>query len=279
MASEPAFLYGPFVFASGTLMRNADPDDHEDTPREVVGIGNEYPPAFELARHQHRRAQLLYAAEGVVTVDTDQGAWVAPPERAVWIPAGVWHAVKMVGEVSTRSVLINRDIRPNPSNPNRGGRCEVLAVSPLLRSLLVAAADVPLEYDLQGRDGLVMALLVAEVARAPVIPLAVPFPHAPDLARLCHAFLANPDAQVTIDAWSAALNLGRRAFTRAFRRETGMSFAAWRQQACLLAALPRLAAGEPVTAVALDLGYDSPAAFSTMFKRLLGIPPSRYRGA
>ena len=258
-------------------MRNADPDDHEDTPREVVGIGNEYPPAFELARHQHRRSQLLYAAEGVVTVDTDQGAWVAPPERAVWIPAGVWHAVKMVGAVSTRSVLIDRDIRPNPSNPNRGGRCEVLAVSPLLRSLLVAAADVPLEYDLQGRDGLVMALLVAEVARAPVIPLAVPFPHAPDLARLCHAFLANPDAQVTIDAWSAALNLGRRAFTRAFRRETGMSFAAWRQQACLLAALPRLAAGEPVTAVALDLGYDSPAAFSTMFKRLLGIPPSRYR--
>ena len=274
MAAAPAFLYGPFGFASGTLMRNADPDDHEDTPREVVGIGNDYPPAFELARHQHRRSQLLYAAEGVVTVDTDQGAWVAPPERAVWIPAGIWHAVKMVGAVSTRSVLINRDIRPSSGN-----RCEVLAVSPLLRGLLLAASDVPLEYDLEGRDGLVMALLMAEVARAPVIPLAVPFPHGADMARMCHAFLANPDAQATIDGWSAALNLGRRAFTRAFRRETGMSFAAWRQQACLLAALPRLAAGEPVTAVALDLGYDSPAAFSTMFKRLLGIPPSRYRGA
>ena len=50
-------------------VRNADPNDHEDTPREVVGIGNDYPPAFELARHQHRRSQLLYAAEGVVTVD------------------------------------------------------------------------------------------------------------------------------------------------------------------------------------------------------------------
>jgi AraC-like DNA-binding protein len=163
-------------------------------------------------------------------------------------------------------------LRPSP-------RCEVLAVSPLLRSLLMAAAELPAEYDLAGRDGLVMALLVAEVAAAPVIPLAVPFPHSPDLARKCHAFLARPDARATIDGWSANLRLGRRAFTRLFRRETGLSFAAWRQQACLLAALPRLAAGEPVTAIALDLGYDSPAAFSTMFKRLLGFPPSQYRAS
>jgi AraC-like DNA-binding protein/mannose-6-phosphate isomerase-like protein (cupin superfamily) len=253
-------------------MRNINPDDHEDTPRAVVAIGNDYPAHFELARHQHRRAQLLYAAEGVITVDTAQGAWVAPPERGVWIPAGVPHAVKMVGPVSTRSVLIAVDVRAR-----RDDRCEVLAVSPLLRSLLVAAAEAPAEYDLDGRDGLVMDLLVAEVAAAPVIPLSVPFPHDPAMARKCHGFLVRPDARATIDAWSLDLHMGRRAFTRAFRRETGMSFAAWRQQACLLAALPRLAAGESVTAVAFDLGYESPAAFSTMFKRLLGIPPSRYR--
>ena len=41
--------------------------------------------------------------------------------------------------------------------------------------------------------------------------------------------------------------------------------------------LPRLAAGERVTTIALDLGYESPAAFTTMFKRLLGVAPSRYQ--
>jgi AraC-like DNA-binding protein len=70
--------------------------------------------------------------------------------------------------------------------------------------------------------------------------------------------------------------MSRRAFTRAFRRETGLSLSAWRQQACLFAALPRLARGEPVTSVALDLGYDSLPAFTTMFRRILGAPPSRY---
>jgi AraC-like DNA-binding protein len=29
--------------------------------------------------------------------------------------------------------------------------------------------------------------------------------------------------------------------------------------------------------VALDLGYDSPSAFSAMFRRELGVPPSHFR--
>jgi AraC-like DNA-binding protein/mannose-6-phosphate isomerase-like protein (cupin superfamily) len=253
-------------------MRDVDPNDHDQVPRPVLAVGNDYPPAFELAPHRHQRAQLLYAAEGVVSVSTAQGAWAAPPERAVWIPAGVEHAVKMVGAVSTRSVLVTPE-----TCPGRGARCQVLAVSALLRSLLIAAVDLPEEYDLAGRDGLVMALLAKEIELAPVVPLAVPFPRAPALAARCNAFLAEPDARATIDQWAADLGYGRRAFTRTFRRETGMSFQAWRQQACLLTALPRLAAGEPVTTIALDLGYDSPAAFTTMFKRLVGISPSRYR--
>jgi AraC-like DNA-binding protein len=93
---------------------------------------------------------------------------------------------------------------------------------------------------------------------------------------LCHAFLERPRAIASIDRWAADLAMNRRSFTRLFRRETGMSFAEWRQQACIAVALPRLAAGEPITTIALDLGYEGPGNFSTMFKRALGAPPSRY---
>jgi AraC-like DNA-binding protein len=122
-----------------------------------------------------------------------------------------------------------------------------------------------------------MALLVAEIRSAPLIPIAVPFPRHPVLAALCDAFLEHPNATAAIDDWALALSINRRSFTRLFRRETGMSFAEWRQQACVSVALPRLAAGEAITSIALDLGYDGPANFSTMFKRMLGVPPSRYR--
>jgi AraC-like DNA-binding protein len=249
-----------------------DPNEHDAIDRPVLAIGNNYPPSFELATHQHRRGQLLYAASGVVAVSTPHGQWVAPPERAVWIPGGIPHAVRMVGAVSTRSVLIEPGVCSS-----LGTACRVLEVSPLLRNLLVATAELPMEYELTGRHQQIIELLLTELERAPVIPIAVPFPSSRGLARRCHAFLEHPTPHETIARWADELDVSRRSFTRSFRRETGMSFAEWRQQACLLIALPRLAAGETVTSIALDLGYDSPAAFATMFKRRLGLSPSQYQ--
>jgi AraC-like DNA-binding protein len=121
-----------------------------------------------------------------------------------------------------------------------------------------------------------MKLLMAEVSIAPLVPLAVPFPRHSSLARQCHAFMENPQASATIDAWAGALAMNRRSFTRLFRQETGMSFAQWRQQACIAAALPRLAEGDAITAIALDLGYEGPGNFTTMFRRILGVAPSHY---
>ena len=248
------------------------PEEDKEVLRPVLAVGQAYPASFELTEHVHRRSQFLYAVTGVMAVSTPDGAWVAPPERAVWIPGGTPHSVRMAGAVQTRSVLVELG-----ECPNRGTTCQVVGVSALLRQLLQEAAELPLEYDQAGRDGLVMALISAEIDRAPLIPLAVPFPSHPGLAKRCHAFLDAPDATATIDEWADALAINRRNFTRIFRRETGMSFAEWRQQACISVALPKLAAGESVTGVAMDLGYDGPQNFSTMFKRVLGVSPSHYR--
>ncbi|HCL64581.1 MAG TPA: hypothetical protein DIC56_06985 [Rhizobium sp.] len=89
-------------------------------------------------------------------------------------------------------------------------------------------------------------------------------------------FLEAPDARASIDQWAGLLGVSRRSFSRWFRVETGVSFGTWRQQACILAALPRLARGEPVTNVALDVGYENISAFTTMFRRMLGSSPSAY---
>ena len=248
------------------------PDENDEVQRPVLAMGHRFPSSFEVAKHVHRRCQFLYAASGVMAVATPHGAWVAPPQRAVWIPGGIPHSVRMVGAVQTRSVLVETGLCPS-----RGGLCQVVEVSPLLRQLLSAAAELAVEYDEHGREGLIMKLLLCEIDRAPLIPLAVPFPAHPALARRCHAFLGRPDARATIDGWATDLAMNRRNLTRLFRRETGMSFGEWRQQACLSVALPKLAAGEPVTTIALDLGYENPGNFSTMFKRVLGVSPSSYR--
>src|SRR5436305_1492043 len=48
--------------------------------------------------------QILFASRGTLTVYTDEGLWVVPVHQAVWIPAGVRHAVEVAGGVALRSL-------------------------------------------------------------------------------------------------------------------------------------------------------------------------------
>ncbi len=253
------------------MVRNARIDAFDHVPRPIIAIGNDYPIGHVVQPHRHRRSQLLYGASGAVIFATERGAWVMPPQGGMWIPAGVTHEVRMLGAFSARSLYLEPEAAEGMPD-----QCQVVAISPFMRSLLAEAVDLPADYDLDGRGGALMALVLHEIKRLPALPLSLPFPTHPALAENCRAFLEKPSRHGTIDAWSEALGVSRRTFTRLFKRETGLSFAMWRQQACLIAALPRLAAGEKVTAVALDLGYDNPAAFTTMFKRVLGASPRRY---
>jgi AraC-like DNA-binding protein/mannose-6-phosphate isomerase-like protein (cupin superfamily) len=256
------------------MVRHARAAQFEDAARPIIAVGNDYPAGHVHPAHRHRRAQLLHAISGTMIVTTEHGSWIVPPQQGLWIPAGVEHGFRMVGNVTTRSAYLEPEVaRDLPA------QCRVVEVTPLLEQLLIAAVDVAVEYAPGSRAELVMSLLLQEVCGAPSHALSVPFPSAARLAARCHRFLERPDPSESIDDWSAELGMSRRAFTRSFRRETGLTFANWQRQAALLHAVDRLAAGEPVTTVALELGYRSPAAFATMFRRVLGVPPSRYTRA
>lgn len=251
-------------------MRNIHIDALDHAAREIVAIGTDYPHGKVLPWHSHRRVQLLYGSTGVMHVFTRAGNWVVPPQRAVWIPAMHEHKVQMIG-VSTCSLYIE----PRAIAAGRS-ECQVIEVSPLLRELLKEAVDMPLHYDTQGRDGTLAALLLHEVAGLPALPFHIPLPRDTRLAAECRAFLAAPDIHQPSRGWAERLHMSARTFSRRFRKATGMSFLQWKQQACVVLALARLAKGEPITRIAIEFGYESPAAFSAMFRRVLGQPPSDY---
>lgn len=252
-------------------MRNVSIDRLDHLPQAVVPIGTDYPYGRLLDWHSHRRAQLLFGATGTMQVTTADGDWMVPPQRAVWIPADMPHRVRMLG-VTTCSLYIEPAVRGRAAT-----RCEVIAISPLLRQLLIAAVDIEAGYDPQGRDGALMALTLHEIRRAAVLPLYLPLPSAPALRARCQEFLREPDIHRSAATWAQSLRWSTRTFRRRFHAQTGLGFIAWRQQACVLLSLPRLAAGDSVTRIALDLGYDNAGAFSTMFRRQLGVAPSAYR--
>lgn len=237
----------------------------------VVAVAADYPDGHRVASHHHGRAQLLHTLAGAVMVSTGQGRWMVPPDHAMWIPAGVDHAVEMLGAVSMRSAYVLPDAGKGLPTGLR-----VLAMSDLMRSLIVEAVELEACDGTDQRADLILRLIVLETPRLEERPFALPIPADPRLARVCRAFLAQPSPHATIDEWAANAGMSRRGFTRAFLRETGLSLSLWRRQAMLLSALPRLAEGAPVTTVALDLGYDSAPAFTTMFRRMLGASPRGY---
>ncbi|MBI4045544.1 MAG: helix-turn-helix transcriptional regulator [Devosia nanyangense] len=237
----------------------------------IVAIPAHYPAGYHVKPHHHTRAQLLYARTGVVMVTSVVGRWMVPPEHALWIPPDIQHSVEMLAGVNMLSIYVQPGAVPDLPDEIR-----VVALDDLTRALIVEAVALPFDSEPDHRARLVTALLLDGIPRLPEAPLGLPFPSEPRLAALCRRFIDKPSPHLVIDDWADELAMSRRTFTRAFRRETGLSLSTWRQQACLFTALPRLADGEAVTSVALDLGYESVAAFTTMFKRMLGAPPRGY---
>ena len=245
--------------------------DFHDTDRPMAGMDIDYPDGAETGWHAHPRGQLLHAIEGVMIVRSAAGLWVVPPSRALWITAGLEHNVRMSGHVRIRTVFV--DATTFDHLPDR--TC-VMAVSPLLRELVVAAARVPLDYVEDSREGRLMRLLADETRVPDVLPLHLPEPGDVRLRQICDAIMQRPADTTTVGQWASHLNVTAKTVHRLFARETGMTFAQWREQARLLFALRRLAHGERIIDIAFDCGYASQSAFTAMFRRHFGAPPSSF---
>ena len=113
-------------------------------------------------------------------------------------------------------------------------------------------------------------LTLDEIAHADTQALGVPLPHPQTgdkrLRALCEAVMRAPGERSTLAEWALSVGASERTAARLFRDELGQSFKQWRQQVILAKALPLLARGQPVSAVAAVSGYLSDSAFSAMFK-------------
>lgn len=243
----------------------------EHLPRPIVAFARDLGPGDQIEPHRHGRAQLVYAQRGVLTVTAEAGIWVIPPQRAVWMPGGMAHSIRASGNVAMRSLYVQPKAAPALLR-----ECRVVSVSPLLRELIGQAFGIPALYDVDGPDGRLMTVILDQLEQLPSAKLHLPAPSDPRLRRITSALANDPANRRGLAQWARLAGASSRTLSRLFTKETGMTFGAWRQQARLLKAVEWLAQDMPVTAIALDLGYDSPSAFIAMFRRSFGVSPSRY---
>ncbi|MCW8915275.1 MAG: helix-turn-helix transcriptional regulator [Magnetovibrio sp.] len=245
--------------------------DTRDIPRSVVIRPKFIERGDDGPVHHHNREQLVYADRGVMLVSTDSGSWVVPPNRAVWVPSKMDHGVKTITDCRMLNVFFDPGLLAKLPKT-----CSVVSVPPLLQELLRHASTFPDLYDEDGPEGRVIDVIVDSVQSLDTVPLHLPMPTDKRLRRVAEAIIADPADKRSQTDWAKTCGASVRTLARLFPEQTGMTFSAWRQQARLMAALERLAAGEAVVSIALDLGYASQSAFITMFKKALGTTPGKY---
>ena len=238
---------------------------------EVASVSADLPDGHAIPQHFHPEDQLIFASQGVMTLRTDQGTWVVPPMRAVWIPAETPHSVTMSGPVSMRTLyFLPGLVKRFPQ------KCFVMNVTPLLRELILHACTFKRLNKKAPVQRRILEILVDQLRAVYSIPLQLPHPADRRAMRIVQALLANPGESKTLETLSKDCGASKRTIERVFQAETKMTFGKWRQQLRLLHALELLASGEKVTAAALDAGYCSTSAFISMFKKQLGATPTRY---
>lgn len=237
----------------------------------VVARAFDYAPGEHIVPHAHAGGQFDYATTGIMTVTTDEGTWLVPPSRALWIPPRTTHEARHTGAVAMRTVYIAPELcRTLPP------RCTVVSVTPLLRALILAAIDLGDAYVSGGAASRLVEVLLDQIRAADSMPVFLPLPSEEPLRSMLADFVATPADQRTVGSCASALGMSARTFSRMFLRETGMTFGAWRQQLRLMEGMRLLASGASVTDAATRSGYNSTSAFIAMFRKAMGAPPSQY---
>jgi len=236
----------------------------------TFGGGQKAPPRQIVPPSAGEWHQLLYATRGVMTVRTERCAWLVPPHRGLWLPAGFRYRVEMAGTVAIRMLYI----RPGRAAAFARAlpECTVVNVRPLLRELIVRTCLLGALDSNVAEQRRLIGVIFDELKSLTVVPLQLPMPQERRAARL--AGMAESD--VPLGEMLRRSGASRRTMERLFREETAMSLGRWLRRRKVLEGLRRLAAGEAVGTVAVDLGYNSASAFIAMFRRELGETPRRY---
>ena len=250
---------------------------HRATGDGVHLVARAYGRGTRLEPHMHREAQLVYAARGTMQVTTPKGRWLVPPDRAVWVPARLEHAIDVLADIEMRTLYFDLDWLTREQRSASLNAEFVVRVSQLLHQAILALFDDRTD---PVRTALLIRLVMLELHQAEDPATFIPLPHEPRCRRAADIVLSNPTDTHDIDDLARKVGTSSRTLSRLFSAETQLSFKSWCQRARIAAAIERLSVnpGVSVKQLAADLGYASFPAFSHAFRQVTGRTPTEFAG-
>jgi len=231
-----------------------------------------FSPGHVIERHSHSWSQLLYASEGVIAVESQVACWVVPTNRAIWIPAGKEHSVKMHGRVYLKTVYFESE----PGSQIELN-CAAYEISPLLRELIVFACGKGIIHGDSEEHRNLIEFLTFQVKKLRPLPLTIPMPQDERARCLALQVIDVPGSEKSLRELCDGCGASLRTMQRIFSEELGMPLSRWRNLVRMVHAIKLLASGKTITQIALDLGFESVSAFIFSFRQYFGLSPGRYR--
>ena len=229
--------------------------------------------------HSHEVHQIEYAVHSVVEVETDSAHYLLPPAQAAWIPAGLEHQAVMNPDVKTVAVMFDPALIPDG-----GDRARIIAVSPLIREMMIYALRWPIDRGSgDAKEELVsdsffrtLANLVVE-ALDHEAPLSLPTSQHPIVAAALAYTKAHLDS-VTAEQVARSVAVSERTLRRLFAETLGLSWRTYLLHARMMRAMALLTApDQSVQATSSAVGFESLSAFTRCFTQFCGETPSAYR--
>jgi AraC-like DNA-binding protein len=221
--------------------------------------------------HAHDAAQLFHVVSGSIAIDTENGTFFVPPERAVWLPPRVSHQTRYLTDTEIRYIYVQYGAAQDLPQT-----AHVLQVTTLLRALILEFMSFPRAETADGPAGRIAAVILDQLKMLPAAPLQLPMPRELRLRELCDAVTRCPANIPALGDAAAQCAMSTRSFERRMKAETGMNYRTWCRQVKLFRALELLAGGRSVSDVSHKLGYEGPSAFVASFKKAFGVTPGRY---
>jgi AraC-like DNA-binding protein len=244
------------------------------SPGVKAGTNPSPPGDFTSGWHTHDLHQLEYAFEGVVQVETGAERFLAPPQQAVWIPAGVTHRTTLA-KVRNVSIFFEPEMIDGKSD-----RVRVFPADPVLREMAIYARRWPLNRTADDSLAVsyfdVMAGLLGPRLEAES-PFRLPTTSDPTVMAAL-AYAEDHLDSVTFRSACSAAAVSERTLRRRFAAALHMSWRTYILRLRLLRGMALLTETRAsVLSIASMVGFDDPSAFARAFSMYTGLTPSAYR--
>ncbi|SHO56547.1 AraC family transcriptional regulator [Vibrio quintilis] len=240
-----------------------------------------HPAGYQTNVHAHPFGQLTHIRQGVLHVVTETTGTGMPstslvPQRSlipqscfIWIPPDWPHHAFSHTEIMADVVQVPAS--PATTLPHQPA---IFAITPFILALIQRLTH---DNKTQTIKQHLLAVLVDEILQQAPLSFSLPMPQSAGLQDMARQILQMPDDKIPLAERARQTGMSERTFSRKFSKETGMTWAHWRQVVRLFHAIEWLQQGKPVSWVALTCGYSHPSALVAVFRQHFGCSPNAWK--